>query len=79
MREDCTVVDCTFVHCTVYKCTVYNCTAILQVYDERRLMIRKKHSDTSRQHLLAGLKGSVHLQYTYSVHVHIHYTVHVHI
>jgi len=26
-------------------------------YDERRLMIRKKHSDNSKQHLVAGLKG----------------------
>ena len=26
-------------------------------YDERRLLIRRKHSDNSRQHLVAGLKG----------------------
>jgi len=26
-------------------------------YDERRLMIRRKHSDNSKQHLVAGLKG----------------------
>ena len=26
-------------------------------YDEKRLMIKKKHSDNSKQHLVAGLKG----------------------
>ena len=26
-------------------------------YDEKRLMIRRKHSDNSKQHLVAGLKG----------------------
>ncbi len=27
-------------------------------YDDKRLMIRRKHSENSRQHLVAGLKGS---------------------
>jgi hypothetical protein len=26
-------------------------------YDDKRLMIRRKHSENSRQHLVAGLKG----------------------
>jgi len=32
-------------------------SSLTEVYDEKRLMIRKKHSDNSRQHLVAGLKG----------------------
>ncbi len=27
-------------------------------YDDKRLMIRRKHSENSRQHLVAGLKGN---------------------
>ena len=38
--------------------TDYDAILILQVYDEKRLMIRKKHSDNSKQHLVAGLKGN---------------------